>query len=254
MKLTENSDVVKTIKRGSVYFCQLSSPTDEELKHNQYLIGKMRPCLIIGTDSLLTYPFYHAIPIRSKSENDLTNKDNLIDIRLEDDHESALDLGQTRPVHINFIKDYIGTIYDDEIISNIERKLIENYALSERTVYLEPSLVKYKDDICDLMKKVVNSITDGLKKGKNVNVQVSYLNENERVETKSPEFKIKRVANKTNKEDYKTWDEEGMRDFLMFDNLGIASLEQLNQEGYKFDSIYEIRRCIWYCKHKLSNM
>lgn len=254
MKLTENSDVVKTIKRGGVYFCQLSSPTDDELKHSQYLIGKMRPCLIVGTDSLLTYPFYHAIPIRSKSENDLTNKENLIDIRLEDDHESALDFGQTRPVHINFIKDYIGTIYDDEIISKIERKLLENYDLSERVIYLEPSLAKYKDDVYVLMKQVVDSIVNGLRNGKNVNVQVSYLNENNRVETKSPEFKINRITNKTNKEDYKTWNEEDMREFLMFDNLGIASLEQLNQEGYKFDSIYEIRRCIWYCKHKLGSM
>lgn len=246
MKLTENSDVVKTIRRGDIYFCCLSSPADEELKHNQYLLGKVRPCLIIGNDSQISYPFYHVIPIRSNVENDLTNKENMIPICLEDDHDSVLDFSQARPVHINLIRDYIGTIYDDELMSKIEMKLIENYDLMKNAIYINRSCLNYKNDAYELLKKVINSVIDGINKGVTVHVNVSYQDGSNK-----NNYEIKRPKTSYNKKDYLTWNEEDMREFLSFENLGIASVEQLKHEGYDFNSIYEIKRCIWYCKHKL---
>ena len=254
MKLTENSDVIKTIKRGDVYFCSLSHPNDEEMKYNQFLLGKMRPCLIIGTDSSLTYPFYHVIPIRNNNENALVNKENIIPILLEDDYDSILDFNQTRPVHVKYIKDYIGTIYDEEIICKIEMKLIENYGINEHVIFLSPQLAKYKNNIYESMKKIAETILNGFQQGKNVNVQVQYLeeeNEEENQTSNVAEYKIRRIPRNKNKDDYKNWSEEDMREFLMFNGLGMASVEQLKVEGYNFDSIYEIKRCIWYCKHEL---
>lgn len=257
MKLSEKSDVIKTVKRGDVYFCSLSHPDDEEMKYNQYLLGKVRPCLVIGTDTFLTYPFYHVIPIRNNNENVLVNKENTIPILLEDNYDSILDFNQTRPVHVKMIRDYVGTIYDEEILCKIELKLIENYSLDRHILYLEPEFLKYKNDLCNYIKQISETILEGFKQGKSVNVQVQYLDGNKSEETaeEAAVYKIKRAPRNKNKDDYKNWSEEDMREFLVFDSLGIASLEQLvNVEGYNFDSIYEIKRCIWYCKHKLGCM
>lgn len=248
MKLSEKSQVTKTIKRGDVYFCSLSNSDDDEMKYNQYLLGKTRPCVIIG-NPYLTYPFYHAIPIRSYTDSVLVNKENILPIILEDNFDSVLDFSQTRPVYEKAVRDYIGTIYDEKILMEIERKLIENYGIGEHIIYLNFETFEYKNETYETMRKVTNAILDGMRNGKQVSVQVSYLDERE--EPKMSEYGIKRVKRNKDKNDYKNWNEEEMREFLIFNNLGIASVEQLKIEGYNFDSIYEVKRCIWYCKHKL---
>lgn len=245
MKLTDVSDVKKMIKRGDIYYCSLNSKNDKKLHNNQYLIGKTRACLIIGSDDLYSYPFYYVVPIRNNNESAYVNQENILPIVLEKEYDSVLDFSQVRPVHICFIHDYIGSLRNNEILSEIERKILTNFDINKNIIYIDPN--KYENEetfnmVKNNMENILDAVTSNLSEGKNINVKITIGNDDNG-----------KISKRIEEDDtYKKWTKEKMKLFLTHIDSNYISIEELESLGFHFKSKYEFKRCIWYCRSKIS--
>lgn len=265
MRLAVDSDIHKVINRGDIFYCRLNSPNDEELKHNQFLIGKIRPCLIIG-DGNLTFPFLEVIPIRSDTDSEFFNKENSFPIKLEKEYESFLDFSQMRPVHYKNIFDYIGTIHNQEMITEIEKRITRNYGFEDRVIFIEPGMEGCKEKL----ENVVNTVLKGLKECKDVNIQIGYINRtvewenddeqsnNEQIEKRKRCIpKVKRVYEEPNENKYKEMDEKQRTNLVLnYSSLLDNDIDKFGYLGkrFGFSSMYELSTNIHNIRKSTNNI
>ena len=191
MNIAKNGSIKKIINRGDVYQCLLS-PIDDMPKDGR--IGKCRPCLIISEQFDDTV-YKKIIPIRTVENYDSmpqSIKQSLVPIVLEENRTSYLDIRQERPISDSLIKNYIGTVTDQNIFKQIKEVhdricFPEQFDDSHEMVYadkdncieLPDNLIDRKSEMIDLLK----CISDAMTQGKSIKVFTEY--EEETVENKS---------------------------------------------------------------------
>lgn len=127
----QQSDVRKNVNRLDIFYCD---PGDYP---NTNTLGGRRPYLILSAFSSMLSNSHLAAPLRSdKGLNaDETNAEECVDIRRKtgryyipiriDKKTSFIDLTQIRQIDSRIIDRYIGTIYNEELIKQVNDGIME---------------------------------------------------------------------------------------------------------------------------------